>query len=200
MKGNKQEGKDHSFFTDQAYDIYIEAFDQADHQNAIKWLPAIQVSKRGLDVIFGVFELLRDEILKNSFTTSIGNESENILSVIFKQFDLSNFDRHGSIESSLEQHLDDLKKFKFFLPKVISEVKTSKGIYSLRTVVNALEAALKSLRDERINFWECLLEKYKGNKNEYDINLKRMLDKERNHSKDISKRITSEDIKHLSEY
>lgn len=116
-----------SLFTNQAYDVYIETFDQTDQEKSIDWLPCLNVSKLGYKLLFAFFDLIRSESLHHNYSETLHDEFGNILGKLFKNFNLDNLDDRGSLEDSIEEYIRKLEEYHFFLPKKLVDLLESKG-------------------------------------------------------------------------
>ena len=78
---------------------------------------------------------------------------DNILSLLFQNFHLDGFDNQNSLESSIVDYINQLKKFKLYIPIIY------------------IVSIFKALRAEKIQFWEYILKKYQERKKDFDERL-----------------------------
>lgn len=197
-----KEEKGSSPFTDQAYDVYIKAFDQRGQEKPVGWLPCLKVSKLGFKLLFAFFDLLRSESLHHNYARDLSDEFGNVSSTLFKNFDLDNLDDKGSLEGSVKDYIQKLEEYNYFLPRGLVEfVDKSNHLTALESgigykgdldsVVDCVRDILKSLRDEKITFWKEVFEKYKQDKEGYDLGFRT---KQARHKNDLD-RFSKIDIK-----
>ena len=96
------------------------------------------------------------------------NDFDRISDFIFQKFKLDDFDS-GSLEKAIVKRLNKLKNYdKTYL------------------LINYIRTALMSLRKERIEFWEIILQMYRLSKNEFDH---KVMNKRRKFSFELGKAI-----------
>jgi len=175
-----KEKEDSSPFTDRAYDVYIEAHDQSGQDKAIDWLPSSKISNLGYKLLFAFFDFIRSSSLHDNYARNLNDEFGNISGTLFKNFNLDNLDDKGSLEGSIENYIEELEQYHFFLPKRLTNLIEDKknmvplesGIgyeADLDSVLVCFRDLLKSLRDEKIRFWKRVFEMYKEDKEAYDL-------------------------------
>jgi hypothetical protein len=105
------------------------------------------------------------------------------LGVLFKTFSLDHLDEHGSLKDSIEGYIHKLEEHHYFLPNDLVELSSNKSnLKSLEfdigyngdidSVMNVLQDVLRSLRDEKIEFWNKVFKEYKEDKEAYDLEFK----------------------------
>ena len=167
-------------FTNQAYDVFIEAHDQSGQDKAIDWLPSLKISNLGYKLLFAFFDLVRSASLHDNYASNLEDEFDNISGSLFKNFNLENLDGKGSLEDSIKNYIEELEKYHFFLPKKLTNfIKNKENLIAydtgigyegdLDSVLECIREILKSLRDEKIEFWKKVFEKYKDDKEGYDL-------------------------------
>jgi len=180
MEQNKE--KSSSFFTDKAFDVSITAYSQDNHESPVEWLPSHKKSELGCKVMFAVFDLIRSAALSDSYVQDVEDIFGNVSSKLFTNFNLDNLDKHGSLEGSIKEYIRKLKEYNYFIPNELVELSENKdnlkrfegpGYESyegdLDSVVDCFRNILKSLKDEKIAFWNRILEQYNEDKEAYDL-------------------------------
>lgn len=176
----KEEVRKSSPFTGRAYDISIKVDDYDDLPIREKWRSTSHVSELSRKAFFSLFSLVASECLKDNYTNNIEDEFGNIVDLLFKRFSLDNLDKKGSLEDSIKEYIRGMGKYLYFLPNdLVRLVKDKRGLTSLEfdtgyegdidSVVECIRDLLKSLRDEKIEFWKKVFEAYKGDKEAYDL-------------------------------
>lgn len=176
----KEESRKSSPFIDNAFDISIEVVNQEDLPIREKGRSTSHVSRLSHKVFFSLFSLIASESLKDNYTNSIDDVFGNIIDLLFRRFNLDHLDDKGSLEDSIKGYLQGLGEYLYFLPSDLVElVKFESGLTSLEfdigyegdldSVMECIREILKSLRDEKIEFWKKVLEKYKEDKEAYDL-------------------------------
>ena len=77
------------------------------------------------------------------------------------------------MEEAIKNFIDSLKAEKFYIPEELRDNKTELmdvdyKLCSLESLVSSIRNAIKSLREEKIQFWTELLEKYRKDKEAFD--------------------------------
>lgn len=191
-------------FTKKAYKITIEAFDQENQDRPVQWKFYLDLSELGYKLMFDLFDLVKDAVLSDSYVKYLDNEFEKVLEVLFQWFNLESLNEHGSLENAIKQHIRKLKEYIFYLPKnLIGKIKdkvtqNESGFHycNLETLATIIKNAIKSLRDEKIQFWNKIFQLYKKDKEAYDLEFRT---KATRHKKDLNRasKITPEDFKVL---
>ncbi|MFX1327027.1 MAG: hypothetical protein ACFE91_02645 [Promethearchaeota archaeon] len=70
---------DPSTFTDQAYDVYIKAYNQSGEDKAIDWLPSSKTSNLGYKSLFAFFDLIRSTSLDDNYVPNLGDHFGNVV-------------------------------------------------------------------------------------------------------------------------
>lgn len=195
-----------SAFTDRAFDINLNVVDNDNElQFPEKNSFTHHVSSLSRKVLLGFFKLVAAESLKDNYTDDLSDEFGNIINTLFQKFKLNDLDERGSLEDSLQNYIEKLKKYRFFVPNSIAK-EGLEGLSPLefnigyegdiKSVLECIENRLKALRDEKIRFWEALVEKYKEDKAGYDLGFRT---KRTRQEKDLERfsKIDSEDIKNF---
>ena len=178
MKQNKE--KSNSFFTDKAFDVSITAYSQDNHESPVEWFPTHHKSKLGFKVMVGVFNLIRQAALGDNYVQNVEDVFGNVLGVLFSRFNLSNLDNQGRLEGSIKEYIRKLKEYNYSLPNNLVELLSDKGNLKrldfdigyegdLDSVLRVIRSVLVSLRDEKIAFWNRILEMYNEDKEAYDL-------------------------------
>lgn len=180
MKKTKK--KSSSFFTDKAFDVSITAYSQDNHESPVEWFPSHHKSKLGFEVMVGVFNLIKQATLGDKYVQNVEDVFGNVLSVLFRRFSLGNLDKQGHLEGSIEEYIRKLKEYNYFLPNELVELSENKGNLKrfegpgyesyegdLKSVVECFRNVLISLRNEKIEFWDRILEQYNEDKEAYDL-------------------------------
>ncbi len=200
-----RQNKDPSPFTDQAYEVYIKAYDQTGEDKAIDWSPSSKTSSLGYKLLFAFFDFVRFASLHDNYSSNLDNEFGNISNTLFKNFNLDNLSENGSLEGTIRGYIEELKKYYFFLPERLTDLIENKKLKEnlvpnksgmsyegdLDSVVECIREILKSLRDEKIKFWKNVFEKYKEDKEGYDLEFRT---KQTRHRRDLD-RFSKIDIK-----
>ena len=175
----KREKDDSSPFTNQVYDVYIEAYDQSGRDKAIDWLPSSKISNLGYKLLFAIFDFIRSAAFHNNYVPNLNDEFGNISGTLFKNFNLDDLDDKGSLEDSINRHIQELGEYHFFLPeRLTNHIENRKNLVpfgtigyegDLDSVLECFREVLTALRDEEIEFWKKIYEMYKEDKEAFDL-------------------------------
>lgn len=176
----EKESRKSSPFTKRGFDISIEVTNREDLPIREKWRSTSHISELAHRFFFSLFSLVASECLKDNYTNNIEDEFGNLSSTLFKNFNLDNLDSKGSVKDSIKERIQELKKYTFFLPNDLVELTNRKNNLAsldfdigykgdLDSVIACIGDILRSLRDEKIAFWKEILEKYKEDKEAYDL-------------------------------
>lgn len=182
-------------FTDRAYDISIKIDDYDDLPIREKWRSTSHVSELSRKAFFSLFSLVASECLKDNYTNNIEDEFGNIVDLLFRRFNLDHLDDKGSLEDSIKEYIQGMGEYLYFLPNdLVRLVKDKRSLTSLEfdtgyegdldSVVECIQDLLKTLRDEKIRFWEKVFEMYKEDKEVYDLEFRT---KASRHKKDLDR-------------
>ena len=170
---------DSSPFTDQTYDVYIEAYDQSGQDKAIDCLPSSKTSNLGYKLLFAFFDLLRSASLHDNYVPNLNDEFDNISDILFKNFNLDDLNDKGSLEESIEKYIGEMEKYSFFLPERLTNlIENRKNLIpfgtigykgDLDSVLECIREVLKALRDEEIEFWKRVFGDYREDKEAFDL-------------------------------
>lgn len=194
-----------SLFTNLSFNINITIDDDQDGPPPLeKWAFAYHVSELSRRAFFALFKLLKNEALKIKYVDDICNEFGNFVNVLFQRFNSGDLDKRGSIEDSLQNYINNLKDYNYYIPKNMVNLGKHQiepndvGVYydELETVITIFRDILRTLRDEKIMFWEKLFEEYKKDKEGYDLGFRTIVTRQEKDLENASK-ITSEDLKNI---
>jgi len=170
------------FSDDEGFDVSMSAYSQDNHESPVEWLPSNQKSKLGCKIMFAVFDLIRNAALSDNYVQDVEDVFGNVSNKLFTNFNLDNLDERGSLEGSIKEYIQKLKKYNYFVPNKLVELSENKdklkkfegiGYESydgdLESVVDCFRSVLVSLRDEKIEFWNRILEEYNEDKEAYDL-------------------------------
>jgi hypothetical protein len=173
--------KQNKLFTDEGFNVFLRVFSK-DQEDMSKSLPSLNASDLECKVLVGVFDLIRNASLSDNYVQDVEDIFGNVSSKLFTNFNLDNLDKHGSLEGSIKEYIQKLKKYIYFIPNELVELSKNKdnlkrfegpGYESyegdLDSVVDCFRSVLISLRDEKIAFWNGILEMYNEDKEAYDL-------------------------------
>jgi len=195
-KMKKIKKKSSSPFTDVGFDVYIETLING-QKDMSKWLPSDKTSELGCRTLVGVFDLIRNAALRGSHVQDVEDIFSNVSNVLFTHFNQDNLDKQGRLESSIKEYIRKLEEYKYFLPNELVELSNDtdndKGNLKkldfdigykseLDSVMRVIRSVLVSLRDEKIAFWNGILELYNEDKEAYDLEFRT---KRTRHKKDL---------------
>ncbi len=161
-------------------------------------------SALGCKILEGFFNVIKNEALQDGYADDYKSEFDNISRVLYQKFELKNLSGSKSLEEAIEDSIVKLNLYEYYIPDELVEDNkeglTPLGIDyylgSFDTLILLVSNALKSLREERINFWKILLEKYRGDKEafDYEFKMSKLRTKE---MEERASKITPEDFKDL---
>lgn len=161
-------------------------------------------SALGCKTLEGFFNLIKNEALKKSYIGDNEGEFDKISEVLYQKFELEDLSSDKSLEKSIEHFIVELEHHKYYIPKELVEENkeglTPLGIDyylgSFDTLILLISNALKALREEKINFWTNLLNKYREDKEGFDYEFKMSMLRTKEMEERVSK-LTPEDFKDL---
>jgi len=194
MKGGKMN------FTEDCFNAICSITD-AEGKN-IKNLFSHKNSALGCKVLEGFFTLINNEALKKTYIGDSKSEFDKISEVLYQNFKLENLSSDKSLEEAIEDFIVKLKLYEYYIPEeLVGEKKeglTPLGVdYYLGSfdILNSLMGnALKALREEKIQFWKGLLEKYRKDKEALDYEFKMSMLRTKEMKERVSK-LTPEDFR-----
>jgi len=146
-------------------------------EEPIKFDTADISSNLGVNLLFMLIKLVRNEALDLPFSRN-DTEFNKIFDFLFQNFNnFDYFDDQNSLESSIVDYINQLKKYKFYIP------------------INYVLSVLKALRAEKIQFWEYILNKYRERKKNFDEKLFLLLKNLEKETKEYIKEFEEEFIK-----
>lgn len=132
------------------YFVNLRASEKGKEDEFIK-TDILFLNKSGMDLLFEMGKVIRNEMDKQVGLPLIYKDPQKQISeVLHQRFSLKDFDEANSLESSLVKYIKDLKE-----KDIIKDF-------------NLIIEGLKSLRLERIQFWEKIQEDYKTDKEYFD--------------------------------
>ena len=161
-------------------------------------------SALGCKILEGFFNVIKGEALQNSHIGDNESEFDKISTVLYQNFKLENLSGNKGLEKSIEHFIAELKHYEYYVPEEL--VKENKEgltpleinyyLGSFDTLISLMSNALKALREERIRFWNGLLEKYRKDKEalDYEFKMSKLRTKE---MKERGSKLTPEDFKDL---
>lgn len=170
------EDNEEVYFKDSDYMLDISVYRKSDSDNLLRTGLKFTSSINAVNVFFEIFEFIRSEALKYLRVENLNSSIEKVAKILFQRFD------YDLDESVILAYINNMKKKEY--PLSISDISD----------------LLLSLREERIRFWEWILEKYKKDKNRITALLKDRYTKQETLDKKYSeeiKNITREDIESL---
>ena len=194
MKQNKDNSN--SIFTDEAFDVSIETFVKG-QKDTSKWLLADKTSELGCQTLTGFFNLIRVAALSYNYVQNVEDVFGNVLSVLFKKFNLGELDKQGHLGGSIKDYIQKLEEYNYYLPNELVELSDDKENLKsnlkrlefnigyegdLDSVVDCFRTMLISLRGEKVEFWKRILEEYNRDKEAYDLEFRT---KYRRYKKDL---------------
>lgn len=204
MSNNNSEEKSHSPFSEDVYDIDMSVEDGQHLTPPERWAFVQHISELSRKIFLSLFRLVASESLKDNYTKNIEDEFGNIVNVLFQNFKIKHLDEKGSLEGSIENYITRLGNFKYYLPEIFFksenfldpnnyDIKPNEfGSYKcdLDTLTKIFHDILVLLREEKITFWRELLEKYKEDREGYNLSFrtkKGRIDKDLDRFSKISK-------------
>ncbi|MHA1376646.1 MAG: hypothetical protein ACTSR7_20385 [Promethearchaeota archaeon] len=172
------------------YNVYLKVTDDQDQK--IDWHFSFKKSKKTYKTIETFFTLIMGEGLKDHYAENVSDTFENVIEVLFQNFDSKSLNRNGSLEEAINQHIRTLEKDVFYLPDGLVDefkdklIQEESGQYwcGLNTLAEIFKRSMKSLRDEKIQFWNKFLELYRKNQEAYDLEFRT---KEKRHQDDLDR-------------
>ncbi len=189
-------------FTEDSFDAICSITDA--EGKGVKNLFSRNNSALGCKILEGFFTLINNEALQNSHIGDNEGEFDKISEILYQKFELKNLSGSKSLKEAIEDFIMKLKLYEYYIPEeLVGEKKdglTPLGVdYYLGSVdiLNSLMSnALKALREEKIQFWKELLEKYRKDKEAFDYEFKMSKLRTKEMEERVSK-ITPEDFKDL---
>jgi len=166
------EDNEEVYFKDSDYMLDISVYRKSDSDNLLRTGLKFTSSINAVNVFFEIFEFIRSEALKYLRVEDLNSSIEKVAKILFQRFD------YDLDESVILAYINNMKKKEY--PLSISDISD----------------LLLSLREERIRFWEWILEKYNKDRNRIMDILKFRIAKQEKYSEEI-KNITREDIESL---
>ena len=161
-------------------------------------------SALGRKILEGFFNVIKNEALRSSYIGENESEFDKISDVLYQNFKLEDLSGDKSLEEAIKDFIAKLKLYEFYIPEeLVGEKKeglTPLGVDyylgSFDALISLVSNALKSLREEKIQFWKGLFEKYRKDKEalDYEFKMSSLRTKE---MEERASKITPEDFKHL---
>ena len=191
-----------NIFTRKTFNIYLKVTDSKDQK--IHWQFSLNVSEQGYRAIKDFFTLIMGEVLKDHHANNDSDDFSNISRVIFRRFNMSSLNECDSLEEVIKRYIQNLKEYTFFLPTGLTEYNENKTVkseidrdyYDLSVLVEIFKNTMRSLRDEKIEFWNRIFQLYQKDKEAYDLDF-RTKHLRREKDLDRASKITPEDAKDL---
>jgi len=183
MSNNNSEEKKPSPFLDHAYDIDMNVEDGQHLSPSERRAFVYNVSELSRKIFLSLFRLVASESLNDNYTKNVEDDFGNTINVLFQNFKIKHLDEKGSLEGSIENYIKKLGNFKYYLPDIFlkSEDFLDSSNYDLEPnefgsykcdidiLTKIFRDILTLLREEKITFWKALLEKYREDKEGYDL-------------------------------
>ena len=161
-------------------------------------------SALGCKILEGFFNVIKGEALRSSHIGDNEGEFDKISDVLYQNFESKNLSGSKSLEKSIKRFIVELEHSEYYIPEELVE-DNKKGLTPLEinyyfgsfdTLISLISNALKSLREEKIQFWKRLLEKYRKDKEplDYEFKMSKLRTKE---MKDRVSKLNPEDFKDL---
>ncbi|NVM17091.1 MAG: hypothetical protein HWN80_05195 [Candidatus Lokiarchaeota archaeon] len=170
----------------------------------VKDLLSHHKSALGCKTLEGFFNLIKNEALQNSDIGDNKSEFDKISEVLYQNFELENLSGNKSLEKAIEEFIAKLNRYEYYIPEeLVGEQKEGLTPLGIDYYVGSFDAlnslmsnAMKSLREEKIQFWKGLLEKYRKDKEalDYEFKMSSLRTKE---MKERFYKLTPEDFKDL---
>ena len=161
-------------------------------------------SALGCKILEGFFNLIKNEALRSSHIGDNKSEFDKISEVLYQKFELKNLSGSKSLEEAIQDFIVKLNLYEYYIPEeLVGEKKeglTPLGVDyylgSFDTLNSLMSNPLKALREEKIQFWKGLLEKYRKDKEalDYEFKMSKLRTKE---MKERFSKLTPEDFKDL---
>lgn len=188
------------------YNITFEVTN--DEQKVAKFLGSYNHSGFSCNILAGFFELVKNEALKHHFINDEEKEFKNISGILYSHFKLEDTNESGTLEDTIKEFIEDLESKEFYIPSELvgenkdgltdlgSDVGLEYYFCQLDILLSKIKFAIKSLRDEKLEFWNNLLIKYREDKEAFDYEFKMSKLRTKDMEERVSK-ITSEDFNDL---
>jgi hypothetical protein len=184
------------------YNIVFKITD--DEQKVVKFIDSYDHSGFSCNILTGFFDLVKNEALKWSFGRDETEQFTEILGILYARFSQEDVKKGGDLEEAINNFIDSLKTDKFYIPEELigdnraelTQINTDYYLCSLESLVSNIRNAIKSLREEKIQFWKELLEKYRKDKEGFDYEFKMNKLRTKEMEERISK-LTPEDFRDL---
>jgi hypothetical protein len=128
-------------------------------------------------IVLSLFDLVKNERISERYVEDGTDTFENVSDALFQNFNLQSLNKDGSPIDAIQQHIEELRKYNFYLPsdlvpddkKGIS--KNEVGFYSCNIdfLAEIFKNTIKSLRDKKIEFWNALLTEYNKDREGFDL-------------------------------
>jgi len=161
-------------------------------------------SALGRKILEGFFNVIKGEALRSCHIGDNEGEFDKISNVLYQNFKLEDLSGNKSLEKSIEHFIAELERSEYYIPgELVGEKKEGltplRGDYylgSFDTLISLISDALRALREEKIQFWKGLLEKYRKDKEalDYEFKMSKLRTKE---MEERASKITPDDFKHL---
>ena len=196
MKGEKL------MFREDSFNVICSITDAEGKE--VKTLFSLYNSALSCKILEGFFDLVKNEALKWSFGRDETEQFTDILGILYSQFSQEDIKKDGNLEETIKDFMDSLKTDKFYIPEELigdnraelTQINTDYYLCSLELLVSNMRNTIKSLREEKIQFWKELLEKYRKDKEAFDYEFKMSKLRTKEMKERISK-ITPEDFRDL---
>ena len=170
-------------------------------QKVVKFIDSYKHSGFSCNILAGFVNLVKNSALKSGFCRDGTEQFANILRILYAEFSLEDVKKDGNLERTIKNFIDSLKADKFYIPEELRDNSTELididyNLCTLESLVSGIQKAIKSLREEKIQFWKELLEKYKNDKVAFDYEFKIIKERNAEMEKRASK-LTPDDFKDL---
>ncbi len=196
MKGEKL------VFTEDSFNIIYSITDAEGKE--IKNLFSHNNSALGCKVLEGFFNVIKGEALKNRYFGDNKSEFDKISEVLYQKFKIKDLSSNKSLEKPIKGFIEELEHYEYYIPEELVE-ENKEGLTPLEidyylgsfdTLISLISNALKALREEKVQFWKELLEKYRKDKEAFDYEFKMSKLRTKEVEERISK-LTPEDFRDL---
>ena len=154
-KSESKKKKFEEFLQNPSYDITLKAYDlKTLNDKIIKSDTSFISSDLGFKLFFDFSKFIKNEALSELAILDDGIESPSdvILTILFRNFKLNDF-KKGTVQDAIIKYIKNLETIHFIMSFEVIKKK------------------IMSLREEKIDFWESLLEEYKKRQRYYDKEL-----------------------------
>lgn len=193
--------------TKKVYSFKLSLIDEERPQEFLFSLGHSQLSYRFL---VGLFNLVKNEGLHTNTSQlskdlSQDSEFEKMSSIFYSRFKIEDMEKYGNLEEAIKNYIAELRRDEFLVPKdLVGDNQegltplspTDSYLGTLDTLIFNIKRGLKSLREEKIQFWKELLEKYKKDKEAFDYEFKMSKERSAEMERRASK-LTPDDFKDL---